>query len=590
MALRDGVIVGILTAAQEIAVTVGLWTRTPALPTIAVAGPRLSPPGKPSMFKSASLLVLLGAGLLAAPAQARPSVPATHPGVEVVLDASASAPAGGRLLVFAIDAQAARAQAKDGKVEAVDTSPFRPTQTTVVAREVPRLRPGVAVTLDDSDLAFPAPLSQLPPGDYLLQAVLDVDHDYNYGGRGAGDLVSDVVPVHLPSAMPPRLQLARTLPGRGDPWTAVAGRLPPALQPHLEQARAHIEPIDFTSPALSAFRGEPVPMRGWVVLPPGYERGNQRYPTVYFTHGFGGRLDYLLANAATFYAGMAEGQFPPMIWVLLDQSGPTGTHEFADSVNNGPWGQALTAELIPALEARYRMDARPSGRLLTGHSSGGWATLWLQVRYPAVFGGTWSTAPDSSDFHDFTGADLYAAHANVYHRADGSVLPLVRNDGKVIATFQQFAQLERVLGAYGGQMASFEWVFSPRGADGRPLPMFDRDSGDVDPAVVAYWREHYDIAHRIERDWPALKPDLDGKIHVIVGTADTFYLDGAAHRLQAVLDGLGARSDFRFPEGRTHFDLLTVGEDRQGLLKQIAREMYAVARPGADDQAPPAGR
>ena len=205
----------------------------------------------------------------------------------------------------------------------------------------------------------------------------------------------------------------------------------------------------------------------------------------------------------------------------------------------------------------------------------------MQTRYPKVFGGTWSTSPDPSDFHDFTGVDLYAPGANMYRRAGGEPYPIMRDKGKVEANLEDFAQLEAVLGPYGGQMSSFDWVFSPRGQGGRPQPMFDRATGAVDPQVVAYWRDHYDIAHRLQTDWPALKPDLDGKIHLIVGTADTFYLDGAAHRLQAVLNGLGARSDFRFLPGRTHFDLYTVGDDRQGLLKEIAWEMYAVARPEA---------
>jgi hypothetical protein len=227
------------------------------------------------------------------------------------------------------------------------------------------------------------------------------------------------------------------------------------------------------------------------------------------------------------------------------------------------------------------MDGRVSGRFLNGHSSGGWATLWLQTRYPKVFGGTWSTSPDPSDFHDFTGPDLYAAHANVYRRPDGTAYPIMRDKGKVLATLESFARMERVLGPYGGQMASFEWVFSPRGADGRPQPMFDRDTGDVDAAVVAYWHDHYDIAHLVQANWPQLKPDLDGKIHLFVGTADTFYLDGAAHKFKVVLDGLGAKSDFRFIPGKTHFDLYAEGKDRDALLKQIAWEMYAVARPGS---------
>jgi len=340
--------------------------------------------------------------------------------------------------------------------------------------------------------------------------------------------------------------------------------------------------LDFVSPSLSAFWGRPIHMRGWVLRPPGYDPShNAHYPVVYWTHGFGGDLSTVVDRAVRFHQEMAAAQTPPMIYVLLDESSPTGTHEFADSLNNGPWGQALTTELIPALEQRYRMDARPSGRLPTGHSSGGWATLRLQTRYPKVFGGTWSTSPDPSDFHDFVGIDLYAPDANVYLRPDGEPYPSVRDKGKVLATFEQLAKSERVMGPYGGQLTSFEWVFSPKAADGRPAPMFDRDTGVVDPSVVAYWREHFDIAWRLAHNWPALRPDVVGKIHVIVGGADTYYLDGSAHRLKTVLDGLGAKAQVTFIDGRTHMDLNRVGDDPYGLEKQIAWAMWAVARPGS---------
>jgi hypothetical protein len=335
------------------------------------------------------------------------------------------------------------------------------------------------------------------------------------------------------------------------------------------------------SGALTKFWGRPVSVKAWVILPPGYEAsGKQRYPTVYWTHGFGGNLAYAKISGERIYDRMAQGKMPPMIWVMLDESLPAGTHEFADSVNDGPWGEALTKEFIPHLEAKYRMDAKPSGRFLQGHSSGGWATLQLQVNYPRVFGGTWSTSPDPSDFHDFTGVDLYAPHANVYHRPDGTPYPLMRNHATVIATFEQFGKMEPVLGDYGGQLASFDWVFSPRGPDGRPLQMFNRETGDVDPAVVAYWRDHYDLAHIVSSDWTARGPYLRGKIHVFVGTADTFYLDGAAHKFDAVLQGLSANAHFTFIPDRTHMDLYKVGDDRTGLFDQISAEMWAVARPG----------
>ncbi|HJP99495.1 MAG TPA: alpha/beta hydrolase-fold protein [Rhodanobacteraceae bacterium] len=526
--------------------------------------------------------------LVAAPAAAAqlPAQIAPHRLFRVTLDGASTQPVSGRLLLFAIPAKDAKAEAKDGKVTEVDTSEFRPTRTAVAAMDVTDLAPGASVLVDADALAFPEGFSRLPAGDYDMQAVLDVNHDYNYGGRGAGDLVSGVTEVRFGShAAVPTLRLVRALTDKTQPWT-VSPRVPAKgrdkLAAALKAAQPHSREIDFVSPALSAFMGRPVHMRGWVLLPPGYDQdATAHYPTVYFTHGFGGNLAYLTYRAASVWGNMADGKMPPMIWVFLDESCPTGTHEFADSVNNGPWGTALTTELIPYLESHYRMDARTSGRFLTGHSSGGWATLWLQVRYPKIFGGTWSTSPDPSDFHDFTGPDLYAPNANVYTKPDGAPWPLVRMKGKVIATFRQFAQLERVLGPYGGQMASFEWVFSPRGLGGRPEPMFDRETGAVNPAVVAYWRDHYDIAYRIRTQWPQLKPDLDGKIHVIVGTADTFYLDGPAHKLKAVLESVGAHAEVQFLPGKTHGDLYVKGKDADWLEKQIAWAMYHVARPEA---------
>lgn len=523
----------------------------------------------------------LAMGLLATPLCLHADdAPLAHRIVRVTLDGTGIQATSGRLLLFATQADAARKAAKDGKVDAVDTNPFQPKAVSIAARDVSWIAPGQSLDIDTDGEAFPEGFSALPPGDYLVQAVLDVGHDYNYLGRHEGDVLSDVVPVKLtPGGALPTLKLNHVVPAR-DPWQ-LPPSAPQAVRDALPEAREHAHAEIMQSPALTAFAGHPLSIRAWVVTPPGYDaKGSTRYPTVYVTHGFGGGFDRYAGTIATVWSAMKNKDMPPMIWVLLDESGPTGTHEFADSVNNGPWGQALTTEYIPWLEGRYRMDGKPNGRFLNGHSSGGWATLWLQTRYPKVFGGTWSTSPDPSDFHDFTGIDLYANGANAYKKADGTVNPLVRDKGKVIATFETFAKMERVIGPYGGQLASFEWVFSPRGQDGRPEPMFNRDTGAVDPAVAAYWRDHFDIAQRLRTHWPELKPDLDGKIHLIVGTADTFYLDGPAKLLKDTLDGLHAKSDIRFIPGRTHFDLYLEGEDRQALLKKIAWEMYEVARPG----------
>jgi S-formylglutathione hydrolase FrmB len=490
------------------------------------------------------------------PAQMAPEKP--HLFIHVALPQQVHSPASGRLLVFIGPGTGAKE---------VDTSPFAPTQVYVAAKEVQTWLPGAVVDVDADDLVFPTPLSTAKPGDYQLQAVLDVAHNYNYLGRSPGDLISDVV------------TLTNWAPGQRIGQIVLLSHTVPD-RPSIVAGTRNIHPFAFRSGALTQFWGREMSIRGFVVTPPSYQAQPARsFPTVYFTHGFGGTFNRLMPMAEAIFDRMKSQKMPEMIWVLLDESLPTGTHEFADSVNNGPWGTALTTELIPHLEATYRMDAKPSGRFLQGHSSGGWATLWLETRYPKIFGGTWSTSPDSSDFHDFTGPDLYAPHANLYRRPDGSPYPLVRDKGKVVVTIEQFAKLEQTIGPYGGQFASFDWVFSPRGPDGRPIPMFNRATGDVDPAVVAYWKDHYDIANLVTRQWPTIGPDLHGKIHVIVGTADTFYLDGAAHKLQAALDALHADAHFTFVPDRSHFNLYKIDDDPRGLLDRIAAEMYAVARP-----------
>jgi hypothetical protein len=140
--------------------------------------------------------------------------------------------------------------------------------------------------------------------------------------------------------------------------------------------------------------------------------------------------------------------------------------------------------------------------------------------------------------------------------------------------------MEEVLGPYGGQLASFDWVFSPKGNDGAPEPMFDRTTGAVNPKVVAYWSEHYDLARICESHWSERGSMLKGRIHLFVGTADTFYLDGPAHKFEAVLTRLGADAHFTYIPDRTHMDLYRVDQDGMGLFDQIGAEMWATARPG----------
>jgi S-formylglutathione hydrolase FrmB len=429
-----------------------------------------------------------------------------------------------------------------------------PRDLWIAAKEIPYLAVGDSVELDADDLVFPEPFSKAPTGEYRLRAVLDTNHTYAYvQDDDDGDLRSEISVQHLPVA-----NIAVTLTQRVTE--------PPAATPHAEL-------LDFESRLLSEFWGRPIRMRGLIVLPPSYGKNRfQTYPTAYWTTGFGGTLRGIAAyELPYYYPYMERNEKPEMIYVLLDQSCPFGAHEFANSANNGPWGDALVKELIPALERKYRMDGKTSGRLLQGHSSGGWAALWLQVTYPDVFGGTWPTAPDPADFRAFIPVDLTTAR-NMYRTIDGKRTVVMRANGREIA-MEDYAHREMVLGEYGGQLSSFEAVFSPRDADGRPMRLFDRVTGEIDGEAATAW-EKYDIARILRRNWRQLGSRLNGKIHLYVGTADNYYLDEPARLLQQTIKELGGTATFVFLPGRTHENVY-----EEGISEQIWQDIWNTARP-----------
>lgn len=497
--------------------------------------------------------------------------------IVVTLPADLEASAGGRLLIFAEPATATNAA-----MDAVDLDAPE-ARVAVAGRDLSDFSPDRRATIDTNDVAFPTGFASLPPGEYRLQAVLDRDGDYNYAGRSAGDLVSRVVTVHFPLVAPTEIALDHTV-GTGPGQFDTTGFSPAAVA-QIAASRDHLHDERIPSPSLTHFHGSPQAINAWVLTPPRYDpRAQKTYPVVYTAGGFGSTHKLDGQQLSRQWHLMETGAIPPMIWVALDFSSRTGTTEFANSAGNGPWGDALVRDVIPTLEARYRMDARPSGRFLTGHSSGGWFALWTMVSHPELFGGAWPTSPDPSDFHDFLGVDLYAPGANLYRYANGAPRPFERADGKVRLTIEEAARLENVLGRDGGQLRSFEWVFSPRRADGTPAPMFDRVTGAVDPDVMAYWRRHYDIAYRIEHDWPRLRKHLDGKLHVSVGTADSHYLDGSVRLLDAAVGKVGGQADFTYVPGATHSmnAVYTRGGDRNGLWVEMTRAMLAIARPSGN--------
>ncbi len=429
-------------------------------------------------------------------------------------------------------------------------------------------QPGQAWKVGADAAGFPGALSALPAGSYKAQAVLRLNPDTHRLGNGEGNAYGPIVEFEVKEGAEPSANVP----------LLVDTIVPPRTFPESDRLKL----VELPSPLLSAFHGREIRQRAAVVLPKRLVDGTEtgKLPTVYIVPGFGG--DHFMARSMAGEGAGSSGYgriADDFIRVVLDPDCGTGHHVFANSANNGPRGKALVEEFIPYLEKTFPMLADPRARLLTGHSSGGWSTLWLQVNYPEFFGGTWSTAPDSMDFHDFSGINLYSKDVNLFRDEKGDRRPIGRQKGRVVLWLATFSKVEDVIGD-GGQLHSFEAVFSPKGKDGRPRPLYDRETGAIDPETVRAW-ESYDIRAILERDWPTLGPKLAGKLRVITGEEDTFYLDGASRLLKAALAKLGSDAVVEMVPGRDHGTVLD-----DALWRRIDREMRQTVSAVRPDLAP----
>ncbi|QDU53795.1 alpha/beta hydrolase-fold protein [Gimesia panareensis] len=429
-----------------------------------------------------------------------------------------------------------------------------------VARDVTDWKPGEVIAFPAETpglLAYPKPYSEMDLNGYKVQAVARFNVREPKIGTGPGNGFSQVisVPAVIPSK-PPLLTIESLVPAKPFPETRWS---------KLFRVRSEL---------LSKFHGQDTFLEASVLLPQSYyDQPGRKYPVIFSIPGFGG--DHLRGIRNQPIAEQNE-QGVEFLRVLLNPQCQWGHHVFADSATNGPVGEAFTTEFIPALEKAFRAIPHPRARFLTGHSSGGWSSLWLQITYPDQFGGTWSTAPDPVDFRDFQLINIYEPGSNVYRDAHGRRRPIARRDGKPILWFEPFAKMEHVLG-HGGQLRSFEAVFSPRGADGKPLNLYNRETGAVDPQVAEAWKA-YDIRLILEENWEKLAPQLGGKIHIFMGDEDTFYLDGATVLLKQTLDRLNGNiaggTVVEIHPGKTHSSLIT-NELRLRFRKEMVQSFLA---------------
>jgi len=418
-------------------------------------------------------------------------------------------------------------------------------------------KPGDSVEMRGNVMGAPLhTLADLPPGKYNVQAVLNVYEtfrradghvlklhpDHGEGqrwNRSPGNLYSKPQQVEVAATSLTRLELTEVMP---------------AIDPPKDTK--YIRHVRIESRLLTQFWGRPVFLSASVLVPRDFDDSTQRYPVAFFQDHFSGDFRGFRETPPTgngehgfeaiayeFYQDWTSGRLPRMLLVVTDHATPYYDDSYGvNTANAGPYGDALTQELYPVIEKQFRAIGEPWSRVLFGGSTGGWMTLAQQIFYPEYFGGAWGFCPDPVDFHAFQQTDLYTDKNAYFDQGPFERFPKMvgrlRND-HVLATMESFSRQEVVLGSRGrsgGQLDAFHATFGPTDAEGYPAKLWDSETGAIDPEVAKYWREHYDLTALLERDWERLGPKLQGKLHVTMGTKDTFYLDAAAHRMEQFLE------------------------------------------------------
>jgi hypothetical protein len=466
------------------------------------------------------------------------------------------------LMISTDDSEEPRFQISDG-----------PKSQQIFGIDVEGLSPGDKAFFDAGTFGYPLKsMADIPAGNYWIQGLL---HIYETFHRADGHVVKlpmdhgegqqwNKAPSNLYST-PEKIYInpreKKTI------QIILNQKIPPIPDP---PETKYVKHVKIQSKLLTEFWGRPMHLGAHVLLPEGFdEHPEARYPLVifhgHFPHDFGDfretppdpnlkpeyseRFDLEGYNiiqqeyAYKFYQEWIGPDIPRMLIIEIQHANPYYDDSYAvNSANLGPYGDAITYELVPFIEDKFRGIGKGWARFTYGGSTGGWEALAVQVFYPDEYNGCFAACPDPIDFRAYTIVNIYE-DKNAYY-LDGiwkrTARPAKRNYlGKISAMMAETNHKELVLGTNsrsGDQWDIWQAVYSPVGEDGYPKPIWDKLTGEIDHEVAEYWRENYDLRYILERDWKTVGPKLRGKIHIYCGDMDNYYLNNAVYLTEEFLE------------------------------------------------------
>jgi hypothetical protein len=432
---------------------------------------------------------------------------------------------------------------------------------------------GTSVLVDNKAIGFPlADLSEVPPGKYYVQALLNRYKDFNLSNGKTVSLPPDQGEgqqwQHKPGNLYSEPVEIEIIAGQSDPIVVMMDQVIAPIEAPADTK--YIKHIRMRSELLSDFWGEDMFVGAHVLLPEGFdENPDARYPLMinqgHFPADFDGfrseppdpnlepvysaRFDVdgynLIAQqeAHDFYKQWTSDDFPRFIVIEIQHPTPYYDDSYAvNSASQGPYGDALTYELIPYIEEKFRGVGEGWSRFTYGGSTGGWEAMAVQVFYPDEYNGAFIGCPDPIDFRAYMNINIYEDNNAYWYDSDFQKLPRPAHRdylGDVHASQYDFNRLERVLGdngRSGQQYDIWEATYSQMGADGYPVRLWNKETGEIDHKVAEYWRENFDLMHILQRDWATLGPKLEGKLHIYVGDMDNYYLNNAVYLAEEFLE------------------------------------------------------
>ncbi len=443
----------------------------------------------------------------------------------------------------------------------------------IFGMDVEGMANGDNMIFDASVFGFPhSSLADVPDGSYYVQALLHTYETFKLAtghtvklpmdngegqqwNRSPGNVYSEPFKITIDSKNPQKFQVV------------MDKVIPPIPEP---EDTPWIKHIKIKSEKLSKFWGRDMYLGAHVLLPKGFEEHPEaKYPLMvfhgHFPNDFGGfrtsppdpetKPEYSerfgvdgynifqQQEAYDFYKRWNEPDFPRFLIIEIQHPTPYYDDSYAvNSASQGPYGDAITHELIPHIEKEFRGIGEGWSRFLYGGSTGGWEALAVQVKYPQEYNGCFAACPDPIDFRAYCLTNIYEDENAYYYKSDNKKLEVPAHRdylGQITSTIKDENHLELVLGTKsrsGKQWDIWEATYSPQNSEGYPERIWDKKTGDINKEVAEYWKTNYDLRHILERDWDKLGADLKGKIHIYCGDMDNYYLNNAVYLMEDFLE------------------------------------------------------